>query len=172
MLYYEEIVNFVRSLQNERGNNKMQVSKELCFKFPAVLRDKLLQNEIEFPETTQFEYEDLLTYRAVTRDVEDDSEVTLDDFKSYFELGKSPKKPRGIAGDITKDPHYYGVSSFLKREIVEQKMKFPNPRKKLAKGYVYSAGGPQDTVDQHVCWWLYEGTDVSGFELMKETDDE
>lgn len=146
----------------------MQVSKELCLKFPAVLRDKLLQNEIEFPDGTQFEYGDLFTYRAVAREVGDHSEVTSADFKSYFELGKMPKKPRGMKADLMKDPHYYGVSSFLKREIVEQQMKFPNPKKKLAAGYVYSTGGPQITEDSHVCWWLYEGTDVSGFKLIKE----
>jgi hypothetical protein len=44
-------------------------------------------------------------------------------------------------------------------------MKFPNPNKKMAIGYVYKEGGPQDTKDQHVCWWLYEGADVSGFKI-------
>ena len=34
------------------------------------LKDKLLKNEIEFPETTKFEYEDLYTYRAVERNWE------------------------------------------------------------------------------------------------------
>lgn len=47
-------------------------------------------------------------------------------------------------------------------------MKFPNPKKKLAAGYVYSAGGPQDTREEHVCWWLYTGADVSGFKLIEE----
>lgn len=150
----------------------MQVDQELCIKFPAVLRDKLLNNEIELPDTTQFEYESLFTYRAVERNTDDNREVTLEDFKSYFELRKMPKKPRGMVGDITKDPHYYGVSSFLKKEIVEQKMKFPNPKKKMAAGYVYSAGGPQNTNDQHVCWWLYAGVDVSGFKLIEEKDNE
>lgn len=150
----------------------MRITNELSLKFPAVLRDKLLKNEIEFPDTTKFEYQDLLTYRAVSRNTEDNRKVTLEDFKSYFELGKQPKKPRGIQGDITKNPHYYGVSSFLKKEIVEQKMRFPNPRKKMAVGYVYSAGGPQDTVDQHVCWWLYDGADVSGFKLIGEKNNE
>lgn len=150
----------------------MKVKEEICLKFPAVLRDKLVQNEIEFPDTTEFEYDKIYTYRAVARNEEDYSEVTLEDFKSYFELGKKPKKPRGITIDITKDPHYYGVSSFLKREIVEQIMKFPNPKKKLAEGYVYSDGGPQDTVDEHVCWWLYDGADVSGFKIIKEKSDE
>ena len=150
----------------------MQVDKALCLKFPAVLRDKLLNNEIELPETTQFEYDDLFTYRAVERKVDDYREVTLEDFRSYFELRKTPKTPRGMSGDFTKDPHYYGVSSFLKREIVEQKMKFPNPKKKMEAGYVYSGGGPQNANDQHVCWWLYDGADVSGFKLIEETKDE
>ena len=151
---------------------QMRVDRKLCVKFPVVLRDKLLKNEIEFPDTVEFEYNDLYTYRAVARNTGDNRKVTLEDFKSYFELGKMPKKPRGMVGDISKDPCYYGVSSFLKREIVEQKMKFPNPKKKMAAGYVYSAGGPQYTKDQHVCWWLYEGADVSGFRLIEEQEDE
>lgn len=146
----------------------MQVNKELCVKFPVVLREKLLNNQIELPDTTQFEYDSLLTYRAVERRSDDNREVTLEDFRSYFELRKIPKRPRGMVGDIKKDPHYYGVSSFLNREIVEQKMRFPNPKKKMAMGYVYSAGGPQNTDDQHVCWWLYEDADVSGFKLIEE----
>ena len=95
-----------------------------------------------------------------------------DNYRSYFELKKTPKTPRGMGRNIENDPHYYGVSSFLKKEIVEQIMKFPNPKKKMAVGYVYCEGGPQDTNDQHVCWWLYDGADVSGFELMGEKNGE
>ena len=51
---------------------------------------------------------------------------------------------------------------------MEQKMKFPNPNKKMAKGCVYKEGGPQETKDQHVCWWLYEDADVSGFILEED----
>lgn len=158
----------------KRKTIEMQVDKELCLKFPVVLRNKLLNKEIELPDTIQFKYEKLFTYRAVERSEDDHREVTLEDFKSYFELNKRPKVPRGMTRDIdiTKDPHFYGVSSFLKREIVEQKMKFPNPKKKLAAGYVYSEGGPQNTKDQHVCWWLYEGADVSGFKIIEEKSDE
>lgn len=151
---------------NAKKGIKMKVTQDICLKFPTILKDKLLRSEIEFPDTTQFVYDKLLTYRAVTRTVEDNSEITLKDFKSYFELGKKPKNPRGVK-NITTDPYYYGISSFLKKEIVEQKMKFPNPKKKMAVGYVHSAGGPQDTVDQHVCWWLYEGADISSFKLVK-----
>lgn len=161
-------IDYVWKIVESARNDKMRIEKELCQKFPTVLKDKLLKNEIEFPETTKFEYEDLYTYRAVERNWDDNRPVSLEDFKSYFELGKKPKRPRGVGGDITKDPHYYGVSSFLDRRIVEQKMKFPNPKKKLAAGYVYSAGGPQDTREEHVCWWLYTGADVSGFKLIEE----
>ena len=45
-----------------KGNDKMRIEKELCQKFPTVLKDKLLKNEIEFQETTKFEYEDLYTH--------------------------------------------------------------------------------------------------------------
>ncbi len=146
----------------------MQLDKEICMKFPVVLRDKLLNGEIELPDSALIEYESVLTYRAVERKAEDHREITRDDFKSYFELGKKPKKPRGMKGDITKDAHYFGVSSFIEKEIVEQIMKFPNPNKKMAEGYVYKEGGPQETKDQHVCWWLYRDADVSRFKLRED----
>ena len=60
------------------------------------------------------------------------------------------------------------ILNFLKKEIVEQKMKFPNPHKKMAVGYVYCEGGPQHTNDQHVCWWLYDGIIIKGFNLSEE----
>lgn len=145
----------------------MCLDKELYMRFPAVLRDKLLNHELELPDTVKYNYDKLLAYRAVERKADDNREVTLNDFKSYFELGRKPKSPRGVKRDITKDIHYYGVSCFLKKEIVEQKMKFPNPNKKMAEGYVYEEGGPQETKDEHVCWWLYKDADVSGFKLME-----
>ncbi len=146
----------------------MQLEEELYMKFPAVLRKKLLDHEIELPDTTMVAYEKIYVYRAVARKADDNSPITSEDFKSYFELNKSPKVPRGMQKDFSKDPHFYGVSSFLRKEIVEQKMRFPNPNKKMAAGYVYKEGGPQDTnkKEHHVCWWLFENADVSGFQLM------
>lgn len=145
----------------------MQLSEEQCMKFPAVLKNKLLRREIELPDTTLFDYAPVLVYRAVERTEEDHRGIRPEDFKSYFELKKTPKAARGIRKDWNKEPHYYGVSSYLDRKIVEQKMKFPNPKKKMAEGYVYKEGGPQDTNkrDKHVCWWLFENADISGFEI-------
>lgn len=142
--------------------------KELYKKFPLVLRQKLESGEIEFPSATLFTYERIKTYRAINRKRDDFSAVCLDDFKSYFDLGKKPKghKHKGINENYDKDPRYYGVSSSLKREIVELAMKFPNPNKKMAVGYVHCDGGPECTEDNHVCWWLFEGADVSGFSIL------
>lgn len=140
--------------------------EDLCKRFPAVLRKKLLDNEIELPDTAKFSYEKIYTYRAVNRLKDDCREISIEDFKSYYELKKKPKKARGKDEDFTKNPNYYGVSCSLKKEIVEQQMKFPNPKKKMSAGYVHCDGGPQDTNDQHVCWWLYEGADVSGFKIL------
>lgn len=108
-----------------------------------------------------------MAYRAIDREKEDYRAVSLEDFKSYFELKKTPKNARGIKKDWSKDPHYYGVSSFLDKKIVEQKMKFPNPKKKMAVGNIYKEGGPQETnrQQQHICWWLFEDADVSGFKI-------
>lgn len=135
-------------------------------KFPLVLRDKLKTGEIEFPKDTLFDYKPILVYRAVEREKEDNTPVSRKDFMSYAELKKKP--PRGKHYD-TSSPNYYGVSSFIKKEIVEQNMHFPNPHKKMARGYICKEGGPQQTnlSTQHVCWWLYEDADLSGFELME-----
>ena len=142
----------------------------LYMKFPCVLRDKLLNGELHFPPNTRFAYEKIFTYRAVEREKEDFSPITREDFRSYFELGKKPK-PRGVKRDILADPTYYGVSSFLNQKRVEQLMKFPNPNKKMASGYVYDKAGPEYTNEDHVCWWLFEDADVSGFSLIEEKND-
>lgn len=139
--------------------------------FPAIIKQKIKEGKLIFPFNTLFEYQPILVYRAVERKKEDFHEITLEDFKSYFQLNKTPKSARGIKKNWESDPHYYGVSSFVDEEKVRQLMKFPNPRKKMAIGYVFSEGGPQETrlTDKHVCWWLYEGTDVSSFKIKEDS---
>lgn len=144
----------------------MEVSEEQCMKFPAVLREKLRKKEIIFPDSVQFHYDKIKVYRAVTRGKNDFKEISRNDFRSYYELGK---KARGVK-DPEKDPHYYGVSFFLDRKCVEQQLHFPRPNKKLSCGYVNEEGGPQETnmQTQHVCWWLFEDADVSGFSILED----
>lgn len=87
------------------------MNKELYSKFPYVLRNKLIKNEIRFPDSTKFEYDSLYVYRAVVRKRGDNSNVSLEDFKFYFELNK---KPRGVTDNLDKNATYYGVSFFFK----------------------------------------------------------
>lgn len=151
--------------------DKRSETDKLLLKFPAAMRQKFVEKDITFPDETLFEYKPVLVYRAVERKENDFRNVTNDDFKSYFELGKTPKKsPRGKKVDWEVDPHYYGVSSYIDEKIVKQLMKFPNPNKKMAVGYVVQGGGPQETnlVTKHVCWWLYDTYEVTGFKLKEE----
>ena len=57
------------------------------------------------------------------------------------------------------------------KEIIEFNMKFPNPHKKMAAGYVHCEGGPQETKDEHVCWWLYKDVDLSSFRIMEDKNE-
>lgn len=149
------------------GVDMTDIQNELYMKLPCVFRKKLMQGELTFPEETKFKYENILAYRLIIRDKDDTSPVTRKDFCSYFELGKVPKKfgMRASSYDPKNDPQFYGVSLFLEKKILEQIMRLPKPRKKLALGFVHAEGGPEFTKDKHVCWWLFEDADVSGFKI-------
>lgn len=124
--------------------------QELYLKFPAILKEKLKSGEIAFPEQTEFEYMPIKAYRGIARIEEDNTPVSRYDFRSYAEMNK--KKTRGSRIDVSK-PEYYGVSLFTKREIVENLLAFPNPKKKMICGEVYCKGGPQLTNEKadHIC---------------------
>ena len=150
----------------ERRN--MLVSKEEFYnKFPAILAQKLKNGDLIFPDNIEEEYEPIHVYRAIERKDGDDHPVDRLDFRSYFELKRTPKNPRGVSSDYMHDPHYYGVSSFKSRAMVEQKRLFPRPGKKLAEGNVYMKAGPQETNGEHVCWWLYENEKIEGFNIVE-----
>ena len=142
------------------------MDNELYTKFPAVLQKLLIDGTLNFPAGTKFEYEPILVYRAVERKENDKTGININDFRSYYELGKVPKNK--TIEEAQKDIDYYSVSSFLDKRIVEQLMHFPNPKKKMAQGYVYKDGGPQNTniESQHVSWWLYDGVLVEGFQIL------
>ncbi len=138
-------------------------------KFPVILQQKLLRNEISLPHNTEFQYAPIKAYRAIERTENDYTAVSRNDFRSYFELKKNPKNMRGVRQNLEKDPHYYGVSTYMSEEPIIQQMHFPNPKKKMAEGYVYMEGGPQQTRshDGHICWWLFADADVSGFVIKR-----
>ena len=143
------------------------MDESILSKFPSILKEKLNNGDIVFPKETEYIYDNIMAYRAVKREKNDYSDPTLDDFKSYFELGQIPKKAKGV--NFSKDPHFYGVSFYENRKKVEQIMKFPNPHKKMMLGYIYCKGGPQHTTPEngHICWWLFQDVNISGFKITK-----
>lgn len=145
----------------------MDSKEEFYNKFPTILAQKLKDGDFFFPDNIQVQYEPIHVYRVVTREEGDDRPVDQLDFRSYFELNKKPKNPRGVSSNYMSDPHYYGVSSFKNRAMVEQKKLFPQPRKKLAEGEVYMEAGPQETKGEHICWWLYKDVEIKGFSIME-----
>lgn len=135
-------------------------------KFPAILRSKLIHNEIMLPFGTQYVYEKFSAFRAIVRKTDDFTPVNKKDMRSYYELGK---KPRGIQQNENL-PSLYSVSLYKDYADIAMCFSFPNPNKKLAQGYVYAEGGPQysSTSNSHVDWWLYETADFSGFKITEE----
>lgn len=135
-------------------------------KFPAVLKDNLKSGALSFPKNTQFDYEPKEAYRGVIRKAGEESiRFNLKDMKSYYELGRVP---RGVP-ICELDPKYFAVSLFKNTDMLEQSYIFGNPRKYIAKGHVRKEGGPSlDSEDDHISWWLFEGADLSEFEIMEK----
>lgn len=131
--------------------------KKLYLNFPAILQNHLNQVENFFPEDTLFEYEPINCYRAVQRKDNDKTPINRDDFRSNAE--KNRKVCRGHQIDINQ-PEYYGVSCFLSKTQLKNKVKFPNL--KIAKGKIRPADGPvRHGKDEHVCWWLFEKAEIN-----------
>ncbi len=143
----------------------MQVPENILVKFPALLRNKLKNNDIVFCDNVQFDYEDIEAYRIIKRTTKDNTPVTIADFQSNAELGRT--KIKGVDGDVTKIPEYYGVSFYKDKTQLQLRCSLPPKKCKIAKGYIYCAGGPilENTTTSHVCWWLYENVDVSNFTI-------
>lgn len=137
-------------------------------KFPVILRDKLKVKDIRFPEGTLFDYDPILAYRMVIRKDGDNTSFSKEDMRSRAEKGITR-----IPGKIVdqKDPKHYGVSLFKTIDKVNQTFELPKPNKKVAQGHIYKEGGPQLTEELHVCWWLYEDVDLSGFEIMEKNNE-
>lgn len=143
---------------------KEEELSELYLKFPAILKEKLKNGEVSFPKETQFKYMPITAYRAIERTEEDSTPINRNDFRSYAEMKK--KKTRGRRVDTSK-LEYYGVSFFTKREIVENLLAFPNPKKKMICGEVYCEGEPHLPNEQthHICWWLFETVNLDKFSI-------
>lgn len=143
----------------------MKVPEELLMKFPVIFRDKLSSGEIVLQEDVKFEYEPIQAFRCIKRKASDNTDVSRSDFKSNAELGRTNFK--GKIEHPERMPEYYGVSFYQKREVLDVRLGLPKKDRKVVKGYIQQEGGPQlqNRESSHVCWWLYENADVSGFSL-------
>lgn len=144
----------------------MGFNKEFYEKFPSVLAKKLINKDICFPPGTAIQYEKIHAYRVIERESNDFHSVDRNDFRSYHELNKKPKVPKGMSKkELESNPRYFGVSLFIDKRVAEQKRLFLKPGRKIAEGYVYQGAGPELTEDKHICWWLYDNTDITGFKI-------
>lgn len=138
---------------------------EFFEKFPAFLRDKLINGELSFPCYTQYEYEPILAYRCIERKKNDYNEVCESDF--YPNIISNKKKHRGQSKK-DNDINNYGTSLYTERKALDNNMYLPRPTKKVCKGFVFEEGGPQKTDGNHVNWWIFDNVDFSGFTIEKE----
>ena len=57
-------------------------------KFPFVLRHGFVENNLTFPNDTEWHYNRVSAYRVVFREQDDNKPVDRNDFRSYAELNK------------------------------------------------------------------------------------
>lgn len=87
------------------------------------------------------------------------SQITHNDFKSYYELGKRWINP--------KDFRYYGVSVFKDKNETQMLLGMPNNKNKyIAEGITSKNCGviKQGTSNNknstsHITWWLFDGAE-------------
>ena len=131
--------------------------------FPSILKCKIDNKEIELPLGTNFNYEPILAFRLVIRDIDDYSPIEKRDMLSYFEMNKKPRSEFDI-----NDPEYYSVSFFKNKECLKESFKLPKPKKKIVKGYVHQEGGPEYTKNNHISWWLCADIGFDDFSFLKD----
>lgn len=152
----------------------MCIGKENYYKFPILLREKLENQEISFPEGTKFAYESIIGYRSIIRNDGDNTPFNRNDMRSYAEKGK--KRVNGKRKeDLEKDPTYYGVSLYKSLDKLAQGYKLSKPTQKVAVGKIHMEGGPEyinkAKSESHVCWWLYEDVSFESFKICEDKND-
>nr|DAI85532.1 MAG TPA: hypothetical protein [Caudoviricetes sp.] len=131
-------------------------------KFPAFLKQKIQSGDVVLPTNTKFEYDKILAYRCIAREDGDCTKVNRKDMRSYYELGKIPR------GVDRNSPTWYAASLNKNKRDLENVMHFPRPKKRIAKGYVYQEGGPQESEEgNHINWWLYSCASFDEFVILE-----
>ena len=156
---YTCIVDIYDIILDKYRRVQMNLEDTLIDKFPAILKEKIRNKEFEFPDDTQFEYNDFYAYRCFFRDEDDNTPINREDFRSHAELGKI------LRGRGSKKPEYLGTSLFRTVEELNNIQSLNKPEKRVARGKVFSNGGPIliNYSKEHVCWWMFEDVDLSSY---------
>lgn len=136
-----------------------------CFdRFPDVLRKALESGKVKFPQDMQWEYKDMVAYRAI--DVNDNKQnIVQSDFESRAEKAIREKKFKSLPKKLDS----YGCSCFFsERKLLERvkdlKDNIDKGKRKIARGILKFKNGPILTNDytEHIDWFLFKNVDVVG----------
>lgn len=135
-------------------------------RFPAILQDALINKKIEFPDSLQCEYKDLVVYRGVSYS-KDKAIIDKSDFLSNMERNQiNPMVP--VESDQISS---YSCSCYLNMDDMRIYAKFPRKNKAIAKGTIQKEFGPIDinTDTSHVDLYLFDKIDPSEkFEVVEK----
>lgn len=127
-------------------------------KFPNILKKALLNNKVKFPETLQYNYDNLYVYRAVQY-TNKKRTIERSDFSSYMELKE--KNPMIVADE--NNIECYSCSFFKNIEEMHIRTKFPSKNKAVAKGIIKKEFGPININEStsHIDLYLFKNIDIS-----------
>lgn len=135
-------------------------------KFPSVLKKELENGSVAFPIDMQISFTPQYVYRGIKREheIEENEKITMNDFKSYAELGK---RVRGMQKNIS----YYSCSFFDSMTPIEVAFKLPKPNKAIIGGYVRDSYGTLYKKENHIDLWLYDEVSFENeFAVIKRGD--
>lgn len=141
------------------------MNEHLIEKFPAILKDALMNKKVSFPEDIIIDFEPQFAYRVIPR--RENNLIHSDDFLSQVEL-LYVKKCRALKGIDENDIGEYSCSLFTNIDKLKNYLHMPRKNKVIIQGNVTCENGiiQYNMKTTHIHWWLYENNDViSDFEV-------
>lgn len=121
-------------------------------RFREPLQSKYAAGLIVLPLNTCYKYEPIGAYRRVDRAEGEDAPITVNDFKSYAEMGVRPR--RGVSENSAT---YFGCSFFTSCVELSNRLKLPKPGKKIISVVLRQENGPISINEEstHLDFWAY-----------------
>lgn len=141
------------------------MDEKYYLKFPSLLKEAIIQYNIEFPKETQTIYQRKEAFRGIVRKEGEVATPNNDDFLSYAELGKIPR------GRSIKDIEIYSCSCYKTQKELEVGFKLPRPNRRIIKGLICDNKGCICVSKEsgHIHWWIYENANpAEDFEVISD----